>query len=126
MHNYGSLSLRSFAQAALGFLATVRDGHPTVPLLVLSPVHGSGWREDGSCSALIVAPDREAVDPRYPTLSQMRAELERVVGLLQRRGMPRAAHANVLPARHVGERLAGAIGAEQVLVAVDQQHVIHL
>ena len=49
MHNYGSLSLRSFAQAALGFLATVRDGHPTVPLLVLSPVHGSDWREDSSC-----------------------------------------------------------------------------
>ncbi|EOD07070.1 hypothetical protein EMIHUDRAFT_96932 [Emiliania huxleyi CCMP1516] len=85
-----------FAQAALGFLATVRDGHPTVPLLVLSPVHGSGWREDGSCSALIVAPDREAVDPRYPTLSQMRAELERVVGLLQRRGDDRIAYASGL------------------------------
>ena len=35
-HNLASLSNRTFATAALGFVLTVRDGHPTTPLVLIS------------------------------------------------------------------------------------------
>ena len=44
-HNLASLSNRTFATAALGFVLTVRDGHPTTPLVLISPIFGS-WREE--------------------------------------------------------------------------------
>ena len=45
VHNQGCMGVRSFAQAAQGFIQTVRDGHPGVPLLIVSPIFGA-WRED--------------------------------------------------------------------------------
>ena len=63
----------------------MRDGHPTTPLLIVSPIFGA-WRETMSHSRLVLVPDRETTDPRFPTLEQMRAELRRVVELLRARG----------------------------------------
>lgn len=37
--NLDAMRLRAFGPAVHGFLDTVREGHPTAPLLVLSPVH---------------------------------------------------------------------------------------
>ena len=37
--NTDVLRLRAFTPAVHGFLDTVRDGHPTTPLLVISPIH---------------------------------------------------------------------------------------
>lgn len=85
VHNHGCLGVRSFGQAALGFILTVRDGHPCIPLLIVSPVFGA-WREEITYSETPLAKDRDEPDPRFPTLQQMRSELERVVKQLQARG----------------------------------------
>ncbi len=37
--NTDAMRLRAFAPAVHGFLDTIRDGHPTTPLLVVSPLH---------------------------------------------------------------------------------------
>ncbi|WP_046916935.1 lipase, partial [Streptomyces stelliscabiei] len=36
--NHDVMRLRAFAPAVHGFLDTIRDGHPTTPLLVVSPI----------------------------------------------------------------------------------------
>ena len=36
--NTDLMRLRAFAPAVHGFLDTIRDGHPTTPLLVVSPI----------------------------------------------------------------------------------------
>lgn len=41
VHNFQSMRSRTFLPAAHGFLQTVRDGHPNVPLVVISPVFGA-------------------------------------------------------------------------------------
>lgn len=100
VHNVASHGARSFAQAALGFLLTIRDAHPTVPIAVIGAIHGD-WRERITHSALVLAPDREEPDPRFPTLPQMRGELQRVVALLRGRGDARIRYVD-------GERAFGA------------------
>ncbi|NYE21590.1 SGNH/GDSL hydrolase family protein [Microbacterium immunditiarum] len=68
----GSFTRRSFAPAIQGFLATVRDGHPTTPILVMSPIH---------------SPSRETVaGAAGMTLAEMRGEVGRAVSLAQRFG----------------------------------------
>ncbi|MBZ3900470.1 GDSL-type esterase/lipase family protein [Streptomyces griseiscabiei] len=37
--NHDAMRLRAFTPAVHGFLDTIRDGHPTTPLLVVSPIH---------------------------------------------------------------------------------------
>ncbi|MFI6585090.1 GDSL-type esterase/lipase family protein [Embleya sp. NPDC050493] len=37
--NFDLMRLRAFGPAVHGFLDTIRDGHPTAPLLVVSPIH---------------------------------------------------------------------------------------
>lgn len=85
VHNHGSMSLRSFGQAALGFIQTVRDGHRNVPLLIVSPIYGA-WRETITYSETPLAPNRDNADPRFPTLPQMRTELKKIVDMLRSRG----------------------------------------
>lgn len=86
VHNSGCMGVRAFGQAVQGFLQTVRDGHPTTPLVLISPIFGS-WREDVTYSEQHpVLQDRDDADPRFPTLKQMRTELQRIVGLLRARG----------------------------------------
>jgi len=72
VHNMGSLSERTFSDVLLGFLQTVREGHPTTPLAVVSAVYGC-WREDEMMALA-------------PTLKAMRGDVETVVRTLQRRG----------------------------------------
>ncbi|MFF7256477.1 GDSL-type esterase/lipase family protein [Streptomyces microflavus] len=37
--NHDAMRLRAFGPAVHGFLDTIREGHPTTPLLVVSPIH---------------------------------------------------------------------------------------
>ena len=85
IHNFGSLSLRTFRQSALGFLRTLRDGHPAVPILIISPIWGS-WRETNSASVTNPAVPYDKKDPFMPTLQDMRSELETAVDILVQRG----------------------------------------
>ncbi|MDX3235625.1 SGNH/GDSL hydrolase family protein [Streptomyces sp. ME03-5709C] len=93
--NRDAFRLRSFGPAVHGFLDTVRDGHPDVPLLIVSPI---------SCPAVETtpgptAPDLSAAVPRVVamgspadvpggalTLTVIRAELARIVGARAARG----------------------------------------
>lgn len=68
VYGSGTFSQRSFLPTALGFLSTIRDGHPDAPLVVISP---------------IVSPDREnLVGPTGMTLARLRSEVEMAAMLL--------------------------------------------
>ncbi|WP_461019444.1 SGNH/GDSL hydrolase family protein [Streptomyces daliensis] len=88
--NTDAMRLRAFGPAVHGFLDTVREGHPGVPLLVVSPVLSPFVEERPGPTA----PDSEAPEPRFrafgdpedvasgrPTLRVIRAELERITAL---------------------------------------------
>ena len=53
IHNYGSFRERAFGPAAHGFIQTIRDGHPTTPLTLVSPII-SPEREDSGVSNIPV------------------------------------------------------------------------
>ncbi|WP_369372863.1 SGNH/GDSL hydrolase family protein [Promicromonospora sp. Populi] len=74
VYGAGTFSARSLLPALLGFLSTVRDGHPGVPVLVISPV---------------ASPRREAtVGSAGLTLAQVRDQVAAAVGLLAAHGDP--------------------------------------
>jgi len=87
--NTDLMRLRAFAPAVHGFLHTIRDGHPTAPLLVVAAIH-CPIHEDTPGPA---APDfsrisegrmgftatGDASDPTRLTLRTIRAELARLV-----------------------------------------------
>lgn len=72
VYGNGTFSERSFLPAVIGLLSTIRDGHPGVPILVITP---------------IVSPAREnTVDKAGMTLAQMRDYVARGARLLQEHG----------------------------------------
>ena len=72
IYGAGSLSTRSFRPAVLGTIATIRDGHPDVPLAVCSPI----W-----------SPERESAPNKVAlSLQQMRVEIAEAVESFRRRG----------------------------------------
>ncbi len=88
--NADLMRLRAFTPAVHGFLDTIRDGHPTAPLLVISPIL-CPIHEDtpGPCAADLSDPDhprfRATGDPAQRaagklTLGVIRDELARIVG----------------------------------------------
>ncbi|WP_063035288.1 SGNH/GDSL hydrolase family protein [Nocardia grenadensis] len=84
--NADAMRSRAFTSAVHGFLDTVRDGHPTTPLLVVSavlcPIHE---HTPGPCSPEVVdsrvlfRADGDPDDPTRLTLVRMRTELARIV-----------------------------------------------
>jgi lysophospholipase L1-like esterase len=74
VYGAGSFSERSLLPALLGFLSTVRDGHPGVPVLVVSPL-ASPRREDRLGRAGL-------------TLAQVRDQVADAVALLTAHGDP--------------------------------------
>jgi lysophospholipase L1-like esterase len=74
VYGAGSYSERSLLPALLGFLSTVRDGHPGVPVLVVSPL-ASPRREDRLGRAGL-------------TLAQVREQVAEAVALLAAHGDP--------------------------------------
>jgi hypothetical protein len=87
--NTDLVRLRAFGPAVHGFLDTIRDGHPTTPLLVvspiLSPIHedtpGPAAPDLSSLSAgrLSFVATGDPTDPTRLTLNAIRAELARIV-----------------------------------------------
>lgn len=72
VYGNGSFNHRSLVPAVIGFLRTVRDGHPGTPIVVLSPI-ASPAREDAANAAGL-------------SLSEVRAYVHDAVGLLQGHG----------------------------------------
>lgn len=89
IHNMTSMGKRGFASAVIGFLLTVRDGHPNTPIVVTSPVFGT-WRETLGPSSAIFAPDEgqtvETQKQELMSLQTTRAQVKGVVEMLQGRG----------------------------------------
>ncbi|KQS98875.1 SGNH/GDSL hydrolase family protein [Cellulomonas sp. Leaf395] len=57
--NHDALHLRAFAPAVHGFLDTIRDGHPTTPLVLVSPL---------LCPLVETTPGPTSLDPADPTV----------------------------------------------------------
>ncbi|MEQ6899790.1 SGNH/GDSL hydrolase family protein [Nocardioides sp. YIM 152588] len=89
--NQDAMRLRAFRAAVHGFLDTVRDGHPTTPLLVVSPVLCPIHEETPGPSApdlsamaegrlsFVAAGDPSGIASGALTLGTIRAELARIV-----------------------------------------------
>lgn len=72
IYGHSSFSLRSFQSAVIGMLATIRDGHPDIPIIVCSPI----W-----------SPDREeTLNAAGMTLAMMRNEIRNAVIALTEHG----------------------------------------
>jgi lysophospholipase L1-like esterase len=67
-----SLNLRTFRAAVIGVILTIRDGHPTTPMAVVSPIY---------------SPPRETEPNRAGmTLPHAREQVQDAVAALRRRG----------------------------------------
>ncbi|MEO6530406.1 MAG: SGNH/GDSL hydrolase family protein [Specibacter sp.] len=89
--NLDLMRLRAFGPAVHGFLDTIRDGHPTTPLLVVSPIHCAIHEETPGPGAFDLAAlssgeirfcatgDPAQVPAGKLTLRVIRAELEKIV-----------------------------------------------
>ena len=89
--NLDLMRLRAFGPAVHGFLDTIRDGHPTTPLVVVSPIHcaiheatpGPGAFDPAALSSgevrFCATGDPAEVPAGKLTLRVIRAELERIV-----------------------------------------------
>ncbi|MEU8779120.1 SGNH/GDSL hydrolase family protein [Streptomyces sp. NPDC048606] len=90
--NLDVMRLRAFGPAVHGFLDTIREGHPTTPLLVVSPLHcalhedtpGPTLPDLGALSegrmGFVAAGDPAETAAGKLTLAVIRAELARIVG----------------------------------------------
>ncbi|POH73489.1 lipase [Arthrobacter glacialis] len=89
--NLDLMRLRAFGPAVHGFLDTIRDGHPTTPLLVVSPIHcaihegtpGPGAFDLAALSSgeirFCATGDPADIPAGKLTLQVIRQELERIV-----------------------------------------------
>lgn len=72
VYGSGTFNRRSFLPAVIGLLSTIRDGHPNVPILVITP---------------IISPAREhTVSATGMTLAQIREEVARAAQVLREHG----------------------------------------
>ena len=131
----GTLKLRTFIPIVHGFLDTVRDGHPDVPLIVATPIVlpgaedlASATREDTVGAAL----DPGDVPEGTLTMGMVRQVLDRIVrvrarhdpnlhfldgrdlfGAADEGDLPDGVHPNTAGHRRMGERFAAlAFGPE--------------
>ena len=85
IHNGATLRERTFAPYVHGFLETIRDGHPTTPITLISPIL-SPDREDSTVTERTLLDGTTETLVGELTLRQMRAILEDVVVVRNRRG----------------------------------------
>ena len=85
IHNGATLRERTFAPLVHGFLETIRDGHPTTPMTVISPIL-SPEREDSPVTERTLLDGTTETLVGELTLRQMRAILADVVDVRTRRG----------------------------------------
>ncbi len=96
--NTDLMRVRAFGPAVHGFLDTIREGHPTTPLLVVSsllcPIHehtpGPAAPDLSKLSAgeLSFTATGDPADPTRLTLTNIRAELSRIVAAARRQRPP--------------------------------------
>jgi hypothetical protein len=132
VHNMASLNERTFLPLVHGFLDTIRDGHPTTPITVISPIL-SPSREDDVRSERTLPDGSVEILVGDLTLRQMRAVLQSAVELRQRRGdehltyldgtqlfgvdpsdvdlLPDGLHPNGEGYERIGQRYAAAVAA---------------
>ena len=85
VHNGATLRERTFAPLVHGFLERVREGHPTTPITVISPIL-SPEREDGVVTERTLPDGSTETLVGELTLRRMRAILHDVVEVRTRRG----------------------------------------
>jgi hypothetical protein len=73
IYGLNSLTERTFRPAVIGFVQTVRDGHPDAPLTVISPI--------------LSAPREQTPNQAGMTLRRMRAEIAAAVAALRAHGI---------------------------------------
>lgn len=79
-----TLNRRTFVPAVLAFIHTVRDRHPTVPILVISPIWSGAAAPSGIRS--LSQPGEALADSEHHSLDEMRSCLSRMVDALHARG----------------------------------------
>jgi hypothetical protein len=84
VHNLATLRARTFAPLVHGFLATVRDGHPDVPITVVSPILSPEREQSGR--TVLTTPAGDLVIEGDLSLERMREVLADVVEVRRRRG----------------------------------------
>ncbi|HEV7757941.1 MAG TPA: GDSL-type esterase/lipase family protein [Acidimicrobiales bacterium] len=84
VHNLATLRERTFAPAVHGFLASLRDGHPTTPITVVSPVISPEREHDARSVLVTPAWTRELQGDL--TLADMRRILADVVAVRRAAG----------------------------------------
>ena len=90
--NADSLKERTFAPALHGFIDTVREGHPTTPFLIASPIycpsaeHHPGPTVPNADGVFVTLPGHDAVRNGSLTLTQMREIIRDVVAGRRQRG----------------------------------------
>ncbi len=61
VYGAGSFNRRSFLPAILGFVSTIRDGHPGVPILVMSPIFSPSRENQAGAAGMTLAEMRGQV-----------------------------------------------------------------
>lgn len=85
VHNGATLRERTFAPLVHGFLAIVREGHPTTPITIISPILSPAREDDVVTERTLLDGTTETLVGEL-TLRQMRSILEDVVATRVRRG----------------------------------------
>ncbi|MGZ8694315.1 MAG: GDSL-type esterase/lipase family protein [Gaiellaceae bacterium] len=88
--NLGAMTERVFAAAVHGFIDTIRDGHRTTPILVVSPIYCAGGEEAPGPSVVDAAGRYVAAPGERPpgalSIGRMRELLEAAVEVRRRLG----------------------------------------
>ena len=85
VHNGATLRERTFAPLVHGFLESVRDGHPTTPITVISPILSPSREDDVVTERTLLDGTTETIVGEL-SLRRMRSILEEVVASRVRRG----------------------------------------
>ena len=85
VHNGATLRERTFAPLVHGFLESVREGHPTTPITVISPILSPSREDDTVTERTLLDGTTETIVGEL-TLRQMRSILADVVATRVRRG----------------------------------------
>jgi hypothetical protein len=75
---------RTFIPSAIGFIATIRDGKPTTPIVVTSPIFSTP-RETEVAEVFLTTPADFQANHAF-TLSEFREALADMVSVLRERG----------------------------------------
>ena len=117
VHNQGTFTERSLGAAVMGFVQTVRDGHPRTPIVVMTPIASPEREHLPSAAGLTLAEVRSIVRLAAEQLIEAGDERLTILDGLATLGPADAAllhdglHPNAEGYRLMAERLAGPLAA---------------